>query len=126
MEAVLVILICGITLTPFSILMVNITAKHATTLVMNTAVMLADNEMERIMQQPFLNITNESLTTFGGDFSAYSHQVLVDYINATNSSALNIPVAGPTDYKRVQVRVVSAGLPDLGNVTVTSMATRDW
>lgn len=125
-EAVLVIVVVGIALTPFSILVVQITAKHAATLVQQTSVMLAESELERVMQQPFFNITNESQVSFGGDFSAYRYQVVVDYVNGTNTAALYVPVAGTTDYKRVQIQVVNTGLPDYGNITVTTLATRDW
>mgnify|MGYP000973875755 CR=1 FL=1 len=125
-EAILVIAVVGIALTPFSILVVQLTARHAATLVQQTSVMLAEEELERVMQKPFLNITNESQVSFGGDFSAYRHEVAVDYVNATNTSALNVPVAGVTNYKRVNIRVLNTGLPEYGNVTITTLATRDW
>jgi Tfp pilus assembly protein PilV len=119
-EIIALVVVMAIVLTPFSILVVNVMQRNAQSQAMATAVSLAEGELERVMALRFSGIANEALAAFAAPFSAYSYQVIVDYVN---SGALNTPVVGPTDYKRVQVRVSNA---ISGAITLTTLAANDW
>jgi len=119
-EAVLVIAIMGITLAPFSVLVVNVMRQNAYSQVQATAVALAEGQMEILTATRFSLLSDAASTPFSAPFSNYTYQVEVDYVN---SGALNTPVVGPTDFKRVQV-IVNNSL--LGSLTLTSLVARDW
>jgi prepilin-type N-terminal cleavage/methylation domain-containing protein len=119
-ETVLVMIVMGITMTPFSILVINVMQQNIRSQAWSTAVSLAEGEMERVCSLPFSKVVNESAVAFAAPFSAYSHQVAV---NNVTSSALNTPVAGATNYKNVKISVNNS---ISGNVTLTTLVTSDW
>jgi len=119
-ETVLVIIVMGITLTPFSILVVNVMQQNIKSQAWSTAVALAEGEMERVCSLPFSDVINETSLAFSAPFSAYSHQIVV---NNVTSAALNTPVSGATNYKNVKVSVNNIVS---GNVTLTTIVTNDW
>jgi len=119
-EIIAVIVILAIVLTPFSILVVNVMRQNIYSQALATATSLTEEEMERVTNLRFSAVTNEAAVSFSVPFSVYTHQVIVDYVNA---NALNTPVAGPTDYKRVQIRVNSS---ISGTITLTTLVANDW
>lgn len=119
-ETVLVILVLGISLTPLCILLVNVVQKNVLSGAQTTAVSLAEAEMERISSLRFSTVDDIAQTTFPTPFTNYSYQVIVDYVDGND---LNTPVAGPTDYKRVQVKIINSVV---GELTLTSLVTNDW
>jgi len=120
-ESLLVIVILGIALPPFTVLVMNVLQQNIHSQAQATAVDLAESELERASGTRFSLVTNEvSSTAFSAPFSAYTHQWVVDYVNA---NALDTPVPGPTDYKRVKVQVASS---ISGTVTITTLVTNDW
>lgn len=119
-ETILVIIILGITLTPFAILTATVMQKNVYSQAQATAVSLAEGELERVTGTRFSLLVNEAQAAFSAPFANYTHQVVVDYVN---SSALNTPVAGPTDYKRVEIRVNNIVS---GTIKLVSLSANDW
>lgn len=116
-EVIIVILILGIALMPLGVLMVNALSKNTYPSAQITAAALAEGEMDRITNQKFSTVAAVGSTAFSAPFAAYSYSVAVDYVDA---GALNTPVVGPTNYKRVAVTVTSAAS---GNVTLVTLMT---
>lgn len=116
-ETVIFIVVLGIVLAPFSILIVNVMAKNAYSQAWATSVAIAEGEMERVTNLRFQSVEGEIPVAL---FTTTNYQVNVDYVNAND---LNTPVAGPTDYKRVQI-VVNNYIA--GTVTLTTLVTNDW
>jgi len=120
-EAVMAMIIMAISLTPFSILIATVmTQQNGFSQAQATAVALAEGEMERVTAERFSLCVSESVAAFAAPFSTYTRQIVVDYVNA---GALDTPVAGPTDYKRVQVKVANNMT---GTITLTSLVANDW
>ena len=101
-EAVLAIVLLGASFLGLSLLLSNTTVHNIDLDISNTAILLARDTMVETKAQKFDDIDDVSITAFGGDFSDYSYQVEVDYVDPTN---LDAPVAGPTAYKRIIVTV---------------------
>ena len=101
-EAVLAIVLLGASFLGLSLLLSNTTVHNIDLDISNTAILLARDTMVETKAQKFDDIDDVSITAFGGDFSDYSYQVDVDYVDPTN---LDAPVAGPTAYKRIIVTV---------------------
>lgn len=136
-ETVIVIIIMGIVLTPFSILVLNVLQQNVRSQAWATAVSLAEGEMERVASlrfsdqaaSPGSGVNCEPLTAFSAPFSAYSHKVDVFYVNANSLNTSvgqpsNCPGSGTaTDYKRVEITVTNS---IAGNVKLISLVTNDW
>lgn len=137
-ETILTMVILGISLTPFSILVINVMQQNAYSQVHATAVSLAEKELERVTNLRFNDhsgasdtdgVVCESATAFAAPFAAYSYQVAVDYVNVAdlNTSVgrpYNCPASGSTtNYKRVAVIVTNS---IAGSVTLTSLIANDW
>jgi len=137
-ETILVMIILGISLTPFSILVINVMQQNAYSQAHATAVSLAEKELERVTNLRFNDhagggdvngVVCESTTAFGAPFASYSYQVAADYVNVAdlNTSVgrpANCPASGSTtNYERVQVIVTNT---IAGSVTLTSLIANDW
>lgn len=116
-ETIMVMVILGIVLAPFSVLTVNVISRNVRSQASVTAVALAEGEMERVTSLRFSSVVDEAPSSFAAPFTVYTKEVAADYVNA---NALDTPVVGPTDYKRVQVKV-SSGLSD--TITLTTLVT---
>lgn len=119
-EVILVMIILGVCLTPFCILIVNVVQKNVLSQAQATAVALAEREIERVTSLRFSAVDDAAEAAFASPFNNYSYQVIADYVNTND---LNTAVAGPTDYKRVQVRVAN-GI--VGVLTLTTLVANDW
>jgi prepilin-type N-terminal cleavage/methylation domain-containing protein len=119
-EVVIVILVLGICLAPFAVLVRNVMIKNTYSQAHATAVALAEGEMERVTNARFSAVADQAATAFSAPFAAYTSQIIADYVNA---NALNTPVGGPTDYKRVQIVVANTLI---GSVTLTTVVENDW
>lgn len=118
-EIIMVIVILGVTLTPFSVLVVNVVQRNTQTQVTNTSLALAEGELERINNLHFSDIASVGPTAFSGPFNQYTFQIISDFVNF---DALNTVVAGPTNYKRVRV-IVNNSI--FGTVELTSVITNN-
>lgn len=119
-ELVLVIVVAGIAIPGVIFTFYELARKSVYDEAMTTATMLAEGELERVMQKGFANITDEhrdSPVSFGGDFTGYTWQVRVDYVN---SGDLDTAVAGSTEYKRVETRVTNNVVGDVGLKTIVT------
>lgn len=119
-EAILTMIILGICLTPFCILVADSVQKNVLSQAQATAIALAEGQIENVTSLRFSAVTNVAPTVFASPFGNYNYSIIVDYVNGND---LNTVVAGPTDYKRVQVRI---GNSIVGNLTLVTLVTNDW
>jgi len=121
-EVIIVIIVLGVCLTPFSILLVNVMQQNVRSQQWATEVALAESKLEQACSMRFSEIIEEPVTGFEAPFSMFGYQLNVSYVDASN---LDVPVAGPTDYKRVEVAVFSAF--DMQNpIKLVTLVTNDW
>ena len=120
-ETVLVIVILGICLTPFTILTVNVMTKNIYSQAQATAVALAEGEIERLTMMRYSLLVSDAVpNAFPSPFSAYTKQATVMYVNP---NALNTNAGAATNYRNVQVQVSNS---ISGNITLTTLVTKDW
>lgn len=108
-EFVLISVVGGIVV--YSLLTVFITGglKEMNVKVYTVAQMLAEDKLEETMARDFKDIEKEKDTCFGGELSAFGLRIMVDYVAV---QALDQPVPGPTDYKKIRVEIRH---PELAN-----------
>jgi prepilin-type N-terminal cleavage/methylation domain-containing protein len=70
--------------------------------VFTVAQSLAEGKLEEVIAENFDNINDISETSYAGDLSSFSYEVVVDYVEGT---ALDAPVAYSTDYKKIRVLI---------------------
>ncbi|MEO0094171.1 MAG: hypothetical protein ABIK67_07965 [candidate division WOR-3 bacterium] len=97
---------------------INITPRTALVENLNKKVYLAQEKIEEYLARPFTQVTSVGASSFTGNFSDYKYQIIVNYV-ATNE--LNTPVAGPTPFKNVKVRVWGGGIEPASTVEITSL-----
>jgi prepilin-type N-terminal cleavage/methylation domain-containing protein len=114
-EVVLVMLVIGISVTPLCLALVNIIHRNVFTQAHATAVALAEGEVERLTNARFSLVDDEAPVSCDAPFAHYSRETIVDYVD---SGDLNTPVVGPTNYKRVQIKVNS---PLSGEIVLTTV-----
>jgi Tfp pilus assembly protein PilV len=119
-ETVLVMIILGVCLTPFAVLTVNVMTKNIYSQAQATAVALAEGEIERLTMTRYSLLANEASSAFSSPFSAYNKQTTVMYVTWT---ALNANSGSDTGYRNIQVQVSNS---ISGNITLTTLATKDW
>lgn len=71
-----------------------------------TAIMLARDVMAQTRAKDFASISSVGMTYFSSPFSGYRYTVTIAYVDAAD---LDTPVAGPTNYKKIDVAVSYAG-----------------
>ena len=97
---------------------INTTPRTAMIEQLNKKAYLAQEKIEEYLSRPFTQITSVGATSFPGHFSDYQYQIIVNYV-ATNE--LNTPVAGPTPFKNVKVRVWGGKISPAATVEITSL-----
>ena len=118
-ELVLVILVAGIAIPGIIYLFGELARESINDEAMHTATMLAEGELERVIQQNFANVTDQNRNnpvSFGGNFSGYSWQIRVD---AVPTALANDP--GMSQYKQVEARVTSN---IIGNVSLKTVVSK--
>ncbi|MCU0651875.1 MAG: type II secretion system GspH family protein [Candidatus Omnitrophica bacterium] len=118
-ETIITMIVLSIVLIPFSVLTTNVIVKNTRSQAAATAVALAEGEMEWVTSLRFSAVVDEA-AAFSSPFTAFTKEVVVDYVN---SLAFDTPVIGPTDYKRVQIRVAH---PLSDTITLTTLVANDW
>lgn len=116
-ELTIFIVVIAIVLAGVGIVIVNSLKNTALPEYYTIASSLAKREMERVVNQRFFSIVSEGPINYTGNFSQYSYQVVVNYVNG---KALNTPVPGATNYKRIQIIIRRAGFPDVSLVTLAT------
>jgi len=119
-ETLMTMVIMGIVLAPFSVLTVNVMVRNVRSQATATAVALAEAETERVTSLRFSLVNDEASASFTAPFNGFTKEIVVDYVNP---DALDTPVVGPTDYKRIRVRVTSA---TADTITLTTLVANDW
>jgi type II secretory pathway pseudopilin PulG len=117
-ELVLVIVVASIAIPGIMYLFNQLARKSINDEAMYTATMLAEGELERVIQQSFANVADQnrnSPVSFGGNFSGYSWQIRVDAVPAAVASD-----PGMAQYKQVEARVTSNIIGDVSLKTVVT------
>lgn len=114
-ETIIVIIILGITLTPFAILVVTVMQKNVYSQAQATAVSLAEGEFERVMGTRFSLLANEAQAAFSAPFANYTHEVVVAYVNPLPPDTSN--------YKSVEIRINNV---ISGTIKLVSLVANDW
>jgi prepilin-type N-terminal cleavage/methylation domain-containing protein len=84
----------------------------------NRKTYLAQEKMEEHLAKSFASVASVSATSFTSPSSAYTYQIIVTYVA---TSDLNTPVAGPTPFKNVKVRVWGGTIDASKSVEVVSV-----
>jgi len=125
-ELVIVITITGVALGVLIQLLGTLTAQSQTAQITTVATNLARERMEEVLSDRFaMNQNFDSFTDAAypdelpiTGFPEHERRVQIDYVNLAN---LDVPVAGPTNYKRVAVTVTH---PDIGDLATSTIVTR--
>lgn len=97
---------------------IALTPRTSTVESINKKVYLAQEKIEEYLARDFANVVSVEAAGFTGDFTDYSYQIVVNYV-ATNE--LNIPVAGPTNFKNVKVKVWGGPVDSAATVEIVSL-----
>lgn len=119
-ETVIFIVLMGIIMTPVGLLISNLVVQNSKSQIWATVISLAEGEMERVTGTRFSAVGDEAVSAFASPFTSFTKEVVVDYVNANN---LDTSVVGPTDYKRVQIKVTH---PLSGTVSIVTLVSNDW
>lgn len=94
-------------------------AKGVNVEVFSVAQSLAENKMEAMLSRDFNLVSSEGQTSFSGNLSSYSSQVIVNFVS---HEAFDVTVGGPTAYKKI---IVMIRHPFLGNPTTLESIRAD-
>ena len=108
-ELVLVIVVIGVSSATLVAVMSKVVTSMNGPQVIAAATALAEKEAERVLTNSFANITAESNTSYTGNFSKYSHQVLVTNVDSND--------------KIVEIRISNAALPGSGYISLAFLRT---
>ncbi len=114
MEATMATVVIGIAFYTLIIVLGHMMWRNIDLEVAEKKLTLAKGKMEELTAQDFAFVASVSLTSFPGDFSAYSYEAIVNYVDAADLDTSVDPTV--TDFKRVEVRVsysLSGGTLDL-------------
>jgi len=117
-ELVLVIVVAGIAIPGVMYMFNQLARKSINDEAMFVATMLAEGELERVVEQNFANVADQnrnSPVSFGANFSGYKWQIRVD---AVPVALANDP--GMAQYKQVEARVTSDIIGDVSLKTVVT------
>ncbi len=117
-ELVMTIVIAGIAV--YSILTVFLTAatRNVDLEAVSIAAHLAHGKLEEVSSKSYANIVSEVPFSFGGDFTDFSGQVIVNFVTA---EALDQVIASDSGYKKIVVYVNSGLLP--ASIEVITLVT---
>ena len=117
-ELILVMLIAGIAIPAVIMTFAELAKKSVQDEAMQASTMLAEGELERVLQKSFDAVLDEyrdSPVSCGGNFSGYTWQVRVD---AVPSGIANDPTM--LQYKQVEVRVTNSTAGDVSLWTIVT------
>ncbi|MCU0641133.1 MAG: type II secretion system GspH family protein [Candidatus Margulisbacteria bacterium] len=100
---------------------INLAPRTAQIEVIEKKTFLANEKIEEYLARPFgLAATGETAGAFSSGLDNYNFRVIVTQVA---SSDLNTPVAGPTDYKNITVRVWGGQVDPAATIEVISLLT---
>jgi len=117
-ETVLVMVVAAVAIPGVILVFNEVMKKSINDEVIYTATMLAEGELDRVIQKDFVSITDEnrnSPVSFGGNFSGYTWQIRVDAVPAALVSDPN-----KLQYKQIEARVTNASAGDISLFTVVT------
>ncbi len=86
---------------------------------LNKKAHLAQEKIEEVLARPFSQVASIAPASFAGNFSNYEYRVVVNYVAAGD---LNTPVAGPTAFKNVKVKVWGGTVDLPGTLEIVTLA----
>jgi len=98
---------------------INLAPRSARVDNLNKKAHLAQEKIEEHLARPFSQVGSVAASSFAGSFSNFKYQVVVTYV-ATGD--LNTPVAGPTAFKNVKVRVWGGTVDLPGTIEIVTLA----
>jgi prepilin-type N-terminal cleavage/methylation domain-containing protein len=101
-ETMISIVLLGIFLTAGMLVLSTSSSKGARVEIISVAQSLAEGKLEETRAKSFAAISSVAQTSYTGDLSNYSYEVVVGYVNAAD---LNTVVGSATDYKKIQVKI---------------------
>jgi len=117
-ELIIIIVIAAIAIPGVVFIFHEVSRKSVYDEAMSSAVMLAEGELERVIQKSFSSITDEnrdSPVPFGAGFSGYNWQIRVDAVPSNLASD-----SGMLQYKQVESRVTNNLIGDISLKTVVT------
>ena len=111
-ELIVSVIIIAIVMYAALLIYISSGARGVNVDVFASAQSLAEGKLEEVMARPFNSISAEAQANYAGDLSAYSHEVVIDFVS---QSDLNTPVYINTDYKKIRVLIRH---PKLANPTI--------
>jgi len=118
MESVLAMIVAAIAIPGVILVFNEVMKKSINDEVIYTATMLAEGELERVIQKDFVSITDEnrnSPVSFGGNFSGYTWQIRVDAVPTALASD-----PSKLQYKQIEARVTNSSVGDVSLFTVAT------
>lgn len=119
-ELIIGLTVIGIAFYLLISIFVNLVPRTALVETLNKKVYLAQEKMEEYLGRSFSSAESVAATSFTGSFADYKYQIVVTTVESTD---LNAPVAGPTDFKNVKVRVWGGPVDAAGTVEIVSLVT---
>ncbi|MBN2057496.1 MAG: type II secretion system protein [Candidatus Saganbacteria bacterium] len=104
-EVVISMVVIAIVMYASLSIFINSGARESNVEVFTVAQTLAEDKMEETMAKEFTAISDEAASALGGDLGDFSSSVSVAYVTP---EALDTAVTGPTNYKRINVRIEHA------------------
>ena len=117
-ELVMAVVVTGIAVTSFLTVFVTLINKSVDMDLLSTGLFLANGRLEEVSSQKYSSVTNEALSSFGGDFSDFNSEVVFCYVSA---EALDVPIVTDQGYKKVIVVVTSSALTS--SIEVSTLVT---
>ncbi len=117
-ELVLVMVIAGVAIPGVIFTFNQVVRKSVNDEMMYTATMLAEGELERVMQKSFINVVDENRdnpVSFGGNFNGYKYQVRIDPVPSNLASDPSMQ-----NYKQIESRVTNGIIGDISLTTVVT------
>lgn len=119
-ELIIGLTVIGIAFYLLISIFVNIVPRTALVETLNKKVYLAQEKMEEYLTRSFSSTESVAATSFTGSFTNFKYQIVVTTVESTD---LNAPVAGPTGFKNVKVRVWGGPVDAAGTVEIVSLVT---
>ncbi|MBU0686857.1 MAG: type II secretion system GspH family protein [Candidatus Margulisbacteria bacterium] len=117
-ELIMTIVIAGIAVYSIIAIFLNVATRNVDLEAVSMAAHLANSKLEEVSSKSYANIVSEAPFSFGGDFSDFSGQVVVNFVSF---EALDQVVGIDAGYKKIAVYVSSGLLP--ASIEVITLVT---
>ena len=117
-ELIIVIIIGTVILIPTSVVVAKSLRNTFLPEHFTIASSLLEDRLEWVGNQRFNSVTDTGPTGFSGNFSDYSYEITVNYVDSSDLNTSVDPTV--TEYKRVQITILRSGFPDLSAITLVT------